>query len=106
MGPATGRRGPGTSAPDFHPVSHDYPIFRDTRYIVSSQAPLSMPGAVDTAPAVSKRSRLMRFLVGGRPLAALLQAMSTQALVIGINILTGVLTARSLGPDGGGGFAA
>jgi len=65
-----------------------------------------MPGAVNAAPPQTKRSRLMRFLVGGRPLAALVQAMSTQALVIGINILTGVLTARSLGPDGRGAFAA
>ena len=35
-----------------------------------------------------------------------LQTMLTQALVIGINLLTGVLTARMLGPEGRGVFAA
>jgi O-antigen/teichoic acid export membrane protein len=44
--------------------------------------------------------------VGARPVAALFQSMSTQVIVIAINILTGVLTARTLGPDGRGAFAA
>src|SRR4051794_25842862 len=106
MGAARGCRRPGTSAPDFYPVRHDNPVFRDTRSTVSSQVPLSMRGAAATPPPATKRSQLLRFFVGGRPLAALLQSMSTQVLVIGINILTGILTARTLGPDGRGAFAA
>jgi len=73
---------------------------------VSSEVPLFIRGAVDTTPPATKRSKLLRVFGGGRPFAALLQSMSTQVLVIGINILTGVLTARALGPDGRGAFAA
>jgi antigen flippase len=43
---------------------------------------------------------------GRRPVTALLHSISTQVLVVAINIATGVLTARSLGPDGRGVFAA
>src|SRR3954452_16954711 len=106
MGATTGGSGPGQSPSDIHPVSHDYPVFRDTRDIVSSEVPITMRGAVDATPPATKRGRLLRVFVGGRPFAALLQSMSTQILVIGINILTGVLTARTLGPDGRGAFAA
>jgi enterobacterial common antigen flippase len=80
---------------------------------VSSGIPLTVNHAVDQGmaaaavpPPPSLRSRTLGLLVGARPLAALFQAMSTQVIVIGINILTGVLTARALGPDGRGAFAA
>src|SRR3569833_3123135 len=106
MGATAGGRGPGKSPSDIHPVSHDQPVFRNPRDIVSSEVPLSMRGAVATGPAATQRSKLLRVFGGGRPFAALLQSMSTQVLVIGINILTGVLTARTLGPDGRGAFAA
>jgi enterobacterial common antigen flippase len=52
------------------------------------------------------RGRFRAFLGGARPLAALFQSISTQVIVIAINVLTGVLTARTLGPDGRGAFAA
>jgi len=41
-----------------------------------------------------------------RPLFALFQSVGTQALITVINILTGVISARMLGPDGRGIFAA
>jgi antigen flippase len=49
---------------------------------------------------------LRGLISGGRPLASLFQSISTQVVVVVINIATGVLTARMLGPDGRGVFAA
>jgi O-antigen/teichoic acid export membrane protein len=49
---------------------------------------------------------LARLLRGDRPLFALLQAIGTQAFVLAVNVLTGVIAARALGPEGRGVYAA
>lgn len=55
-------------------------------------------------------SRLLRFarnLGSGERLGfAALQSVLAQGLVVGLNLLTGVITARVLGPDGRGAYAA
>ena len=48
----------------------------------------------------------MRLLFGDQPLSALFQSMGAQILIMAINISTGVITARFLGPDGRGMYAA
>ena len=45
-------------------------------------------------------------LQGKRPLFAMLQAVGTQGFIAAINILTGVITARMLGPEGRGIYTA
>jgi antigen flippase len=50
--------------------------------------------------------RFAGVLWGARPVAMLFQSVGTQAAVIAINVFTGVVTARTLGPDGRGAFAA
>lgn len=68
-----------------------------------------------TAPELSALStpltRLRRLGVrmvrgDGHTLFALFQSLGTQVLITGINVLTGVVTARMLGPEGRGAFAA
>ena len=59
------------------------------------------------APVLSIGQRLQRMVLRpDRPLFALFQSVGTQALITLINILTGVITARMLGPEGRGTFAA
>lgn len=57
---------------------------------------------------LSARLRQMSasFLHGRRPVFAVAQAVGTQVLIAGINILTGVITARVLGPEGRGIYTA
>lgn len=52
------------------------------------------------------RVRLQRLLRGDRPLFALFQSVGIQVFVLGINVLTGVVMARLLGPEGRGVYAA
>jgi O-antigen/teichoic acid export membrane protein len=62
---------------------------------------------VAARPESSRVRRLsVSFLRGERPLFALFQSVGTQGIVFGVNVLTGVITARLLGPEGRGAFAA
>ena len=47
-----------------------------------------------------------RFLSGSSTASAIVHVAMTNGLVLGINVLTGVITARFLGPEGRGEFAA
>jgi antigen flippase len=54
----------------------------------------------------SRLARLAALLRGDRPLVAMLRSAGTQALIVLMNMLTGIITARLLGPEGRGIYAA
>jgi O-antigen/teichoic acid export membrane protein len=62
------------------------------------------------AGAPFRRSRLKDIgadlVRGRRPIFAMFQSVGTQAFILAINVLTGVITARLLGPEGRGVYAA
>lgn len=55
---------------------------------------------------LTPRALAAALLAGDRPLFALLRSVGTQALFLATSVLTGVLTARLLGPEGRGIYAA
>jgi O-antigen/teichoic acid export membrane protein len=57
-------------------------------------------------PRGSRFARLSALLRGDRPLLAMLRSAGTQALIVLMNMLTGIITARLLGPEGRGEYAA
>jgi len=54
----------------------------------------------------SRLGRLIAVLRGDKPLPAMLRSAGTQALIVLMNMLTGIITARLLGPEGRGIYAA
>jgi O-antigen/teichoic acid export membrane protein len=54
----------------------------------------------------SRFARLSALLRGDRPVLAMLRSAGTQALIVAMNMLTGIITARLLGPEGRGIYAA
>lgn len=63
--------------------------------------------AIGVVPVLTRQRRTVVSLLNRRrPLATLFQSVSTQVIVIAANVLTGVITARALGPEGRGAFAA
>lgn len=63
---------------------------------------------VTVAPPVSRvlLRPLQRVLAGRTATAAIVQTFLTQVLILSVNVLTGIITARQLGPDGRGELAA
>jgi O-antigen/teichoic acid export membrane protein len=96
-----------TRKEEFFIFSHDGAFYRDSRETLSSRAHTTEGSATGVPRTMARVWNLLHGLLsGGRPLAALFQSVGTQAIVVMINIVTGVLTARMLGPDGRGVFAA
>jgi O-antigen/teichoic acid export membrane protein len=54
----------------------------------------------------SRLGRLAALVRGDRPLVAMLRSAGTQAVIVLMNMLTGIITARLLGPEGRGVYAA
>src|SRR6185312_3223369 len=87
-----GSRSASACAPGLQRGAHVGKVYRDS-------------GRIVTAIPIPQRIKCL-VLRPDRPLFALFQSVGTQALITVINILTGVISARMLGPDGRGIFAA